>query len=125
MFCLLDCNGLFSVKLLNKPWSGISSLKRLKVIGSVWTMTNTFPVSHVKSSSLTFQLQVKIHQDEEFKISQPAEVNHIAATRTKKETRIINAVFQLLFFVVSVLVCFSGTLLHVILERFQTATPCW
>ena len=108
---------------MNKPWIVISSLKRLKVIGSIWAMTNTFPVSHDKSS-LTFQLQVTIHQDEEFKISQPAEVDHIAATRTKEETRIINAVFQLLFSVVSVLVCFFGTLLHIILERFQTAIPC-
>jgi len=49
-------------------------------------------VSHDKSS-LTFQLQVTIHQDEEFKISQPAEVDHIAATSTKEEIRIINAVF--------------------------------
>ena len=89
---MLDCNELISVKLLNKPWFVISSLKRLKVIGSVWAMTNTFPVSHDKSS-LTFQLQVTIHQDEEFKSSQPAEVDHIAATRTKEETRIINAVF--------------------------------
>ena len=89
---MLDCNGIFSVKLLNKPWSRISSLKRLKVVVSVWTMTNTLPVSHDKSS-LTFQLQVTIHQDEEFKISEPAEVDHIAATRTKDETRIINAVF--------------------------------